>query len=108
MTDSYMGTSAPLASTPTRRLPLRNTWEGTIKPTPSPEYARRKALLPEGDVLQSLGLVEDEIEIDPDNPYRRLDLDGVIYDRTQPGLWVVYKVIGGETILLTFRDFWDR
>lgn len=57
---------------------------------------------------QSLDLVEDGITIDHEHRWRRLEIDGIVYDRTEHGLVVTYALIEGVPLLLTFTDLWDR
>lgn len=56
----------------------------------------------------SLDLIEDAIEIDPHHRWRRIEIDGIVYDRTEHGMMVAYSMEGGEPLLLTFTDLWDR
>jgi len=59
-------------------------------------------------VRLSLDLVEEEIATDSTHRLNRLELDGIIYDKTQPGVMVSWKMIDGVPVLLSFADLWDR
>jgi hypothetical protein len=59
-------------------------------------------------VRHSLDLVEDGIEIDHTHRWRRLEIDGIVYDRTEHGLMVSYAIEDDIPVLLTFTDLWDR
>ncbi len=52
----------------------------------------------------SLDLIEDAIEIDPHHRWLRIEIDGIVYDRTEHGMMVAYSMEGGEPLLLTFTD----
>ena len=40
----------------------------------------------------SLDLIEDAIEIDPHHRWRRIEIDGIVYDRTEHGMMVAYSM----------------
>jgi hypothetical protein len=91
-----------------RRRRSPRTGETTITPKkPTPEYAARKAALASEQVRLSLDLVEEGIVVDPYHRNRRLEVDGIVYDRTEEGIMVAYAVADGEALLLTFRDLID-
>ena len=91
-----------------RRKPCsRSTGEGDIKPKSSPAYTVRKAALTDEQARLSLELAEEAIAVDPDHRDRRIEIDDVIYDRSEPGIMVAYSVVDGEVVFLTFRDLFD-
>jgi hypothetical protein len=53
----------------------------------------------------SLDLVEEGIAVDSDHRNGREQIGELVYDMTEPGMMVVYSVIDGEAVLMTFRDF---
>ena len=97
-----------MASSSMRTRHSRSTGEKAIHPKPSPAYSRKKAALEDDDVRLSLDLVEEAIGVDPDSLYKRIEIDGIVYDRSEQGIMVAYTIEDGEPLLLTFTDLWDR
>jgi hypothetical protein len=104
-----MGTFAVSDLSLTRSPPWRSiAGERAIQPKASPAYASRKAALENEAVLLSLDLVEEGIAVDPVHRSRRPEIDGIVFDRTEPGLMVAWTMDGDEPLLLSFADLWDR
>ena len=45
--------------------------------------------------------------VDPDHRKGREQIDDLVLDMTEAGIMVVYSVIDGEAVLVTFRDLFD-
>jgi len=45
--------------------------------------------------------------VDPDHREGREQIGELVLDMTEPGIVVVYSVIDGEAVLVTFRDLFD-
>ena len=52
----------------------------------------------------SLDLAEEAIVVDPWHRVRRIEIDDVVYDRSEPGIVVAYSIADGDIIFLTFID----
>jgi hypothetical protein len=93
-------------SVPKPRLkpPWRNIGERYIKANPSPRYAAKKAALEDAQVRLSLELAEEAIAAEPENWTNRKQVGDVIWDTSEPGLALAYKIEDGEIIYLTFID----
>ena len=52
----------------------------------------------------SLDLVEEGIAVDPFHRVDRQAIGELIYDRTEPGMVVVYSMVDGQAVLVMFRD----
>lgn len=76
-----------------------------LKPTLA--YQARKASLTDDQVRLSLDLIEEGIAADADHRKGREEIDDLVYDMTEHGIMVVYSMIDGEAILVTFRDLFD-
>jgi hypothetical protein len=70
-------------------------------------YLARKAALTDALVRLSVDLVEEGIVVDPDHRKGREQIGDLVYDITEPGVMVVFSVVDGEAVLLTFRDLFD-
>ncbi len=92
---------------PRLRLPSRNIGEGDIKARQSPAYQARKAALTNEQVRLSVELAEESIAGGPDNRDKRREINGVVYDRSEPGVMVTYSIVDGEVVYLTFRDLYN-
>ena len=53
-------------------------------------------------VRLSLDLVEEAIAVDPYHRFRRSEIDGIVYDVTDPSLMVAYAVVDDDVVLLAF------
>jgi len=89
-----------------QRLLSPLTGEEYIKATPSPTYAAKKAALEDEAVRLSLELMEEAIVAEPDNWRDREQVDDVIWDTSQPGLALAYRVVDDEIIYATFIDLY--
>lgn len=81
--------------------------EPAIKATPSEEYAARKLLLTDPQVRFILELAEESIAVDPWHRVNRIEIDGIVYDKSEPGIMLSYVVLDGEVLFLTFRDLFN-
>jgi hypothetical protein len=79
-----------------------------LRPKCSPEYEARKAALDDGELRQSLDLVEESILLDPNHRYRRPQVGEIVYDTTEHGLMAYYTMDDGEPVMLGFADTFDR
>jgi hypothetical protein len=100
--------SAPSASKQKQWPRSRRIGGRSITPLkPTPAYQARKAALTDDQARLSLDLVEERIAVDPDHRSGREQVGDLIYDMTEPGIMVVYSVIEGEAVLVTFRDLFN-
>jgi hypothetical protein len=98
----------PSASRPKRGTLSPSTWGRGITPLrPTPAYLARKAALTDDLVRLSVDLVEEGIVVDPNHRNGREQIGDLVYDITEPGVVVVFSVVDGEAVLLTFRDLFD-
>lgn len=91
-------TSARSARRPRQKQHSPPTEERHIKATPSPTYAAKKAALGDGQVRLSLEVAEAAIVAEPDNWSHRRQVGEVIWDTSEDGLAIAYKIEDGEII----------
>lgn len=96
------------ASKPRRWQRSPNTGERRITPLrPTPAYQARKAALTDARVRLSLDLVEEGIVVDPDHRDGREQIGDLVLDMTEPGILVMYTIVDGEAVLVTFRVLFE-
>lgn len=59
-------------------------------------------------MLSSLDLAEEAIIVDPVHRVLREEIDGVVYDKNEPGVMVSFTMLDGEVYFLSFADLWER
>jgi hypothetical protein len=62
----------------------------------------------DAQVRLSLDLVEEGIAVDPLHRVGRQGIGELIYDRTEPGIVVVFSIVNDAAVLVMFRDLFER
>jgi hypothetical protein len=102
MRTSSAHTCARLAVRLRLKLPSGNTGETLINLLPLDQYGERKAALTDEQIRLSLDLIEEGIATDPIHRVSRQQVGEVIWDKSEPGLAVAFRVEGDTILLLTF------
>lgn len=70
----------------------------------SPSYAARKAALDDERARLSLDLIEESIITDPHHRSHRFEVGEVVWDTSEDGLAVAYRIEDGAIVFVTFID----
>lgn len=74
---------------------------------PGPGYREKREAVTDKDFLKHLALAEEGSVADPHHRVRRIEVDGIVYDRNEEGVMLSFTVDGDDVIWLSFSDLFQ-